>query len=397
MDTPRDVPFDGLTRMAAIVIGAPLAFATIVDDTRSFWKSTFGVPEDGPRQNRVEESFCQYVIRSGDALVVGDTARDPLVRDNPAVTGMGVAAWAGFPLRAPDGEVLGSFCVVDTKPRDWTTHEVDVLRTLSDAAAREIAHWATLRDEQHARGRAENLARTLQESLMPPALPVANGLSFGSAFHAAGRGDELGGDFFDVFPAGAGRWNFVIGDVCGKGIAAAKIASFVRYATWSAFRQTFSPSAALELMNEALTTRDPAGDRFVTALLGSVEEGGSSVDIRLASAGHVPPLVRRRGGETEPVELEGDVLGTWAQVRCTERTISLRFGDALVMVTDGVTEARRAGSMFDEERLRQVVSREGRGAAALARVICDAALEYGGDEPYDDIAVLVVESTAATD
>lgn len=94
--------------MAATIVGAPFAFATIVDDARSFWKSCFGIPDGAPRQNTVEESFCQYVVHSKAELIVDDAASDPRTRGNPSVDAMGVRAWAGFPLVAPDGEVLGS-------------------------------------------------------------------------------------------------------------------------------------------------------------------------------------------------------------------------------------------------------------------------------------------------
>ncbi|MEO6570758.1 MAG: SpoIIE family protein phosphatase [Ilumatobacteraceae bacterium] len=140
LDTPADEAFDRLTRLACQLLGAPFAFVTVVDETRSFWKSCIGVASDDPvdRQNMVEESFCQYVIQTDDALVVGDARLNPLTSSNPSIDSMGVLAWAGFPLRSIDGHVLGTFCVVDTITRDWTTDEVDVLRSLAGAVESEI-------------------------------------------------------------------------------------------------------------------------------------------------------------------------------------------------------------------------------------------------------------------
>lgn len=135
LDTPAEEPFDRLARLAATTLDAPLAFVTVVDDRRSFWKACIGVDARDPadRQNPVDQSFCQYVVGLDAELVVGDAAGDPRTQDNPSIAAMGVAAWAGFPLRSPEGEVVGSFCVVDTRVRTWSDHDVEVLRTLAHA------------------------------------------------------------------------------------------------------------------------------------------------------------------------------------------------------------------------------------------------------------------------
>ena len=138
LDSAPEESFDQLTALAAELLGAPLAFMTVVDDRRSFWKSSFGAPPEGPRQNSVEESFCRYVIESGEPLVVGDAGTHPLTRDNPSIESMGVAAWAGFPVRMRDGFVLGSFCVVDRSPREWTDQDVRILEALAGAARSEV-------------------------------------------------------------------------------------------------------------------------------------------------------------------------------------------------------------------------------------------------------------------
>jgi hypothetical protein len=141
LDTGPEEAFDRLARLAATLLGTPFAFVTIVDETRSFWKSCIGVAPTGlaDRQNPVEQSFCQYVIGSGAELVVTDTTADERTRDNPSIELTGVRAWAGFPVRSPAGQVLGTFCAVDTVTRDWTPHDVDVLETLAHAASGEIA------------------------------------------------------------------------------------------------------------------------------------------------------------------------------------------------------------------------------------------------------------------
>ena len=173
LDTDPEEPFDRLARLAATLLDAPYAFVTVVDDRRSFWKSAVGLEGTGivTRSLTVAESFCQYVVGTGDRLIVDDAARDPRTHDNPTIETLGVAAWAGFPLVAPTGEVLGSFCVVDTRTRHWTDQDVHVLETLTAAAAGEVALHIALQDERAARERAdlESAARAPSQARCRPA------------------------------------------------------------------------------------------------------------------------------------------------------------------------------------------------------------------------------------
>ncbi|MGQ0847396.1 MAG: GAF domain-containing SpoIIE family protein phosphatase [Sporichthyaceae bacterium] len=162
LDTPPDEAFDRLTTLAAMLLSAPSAFVTIVDERRSFWKSCVGAAAaSGLRQNAVEESFCQYVIASGEALLVGDAPNHPLTRDNPAVRQMGIGAWAGHPLHSPDGEVLGTFCVVDGAQREWTARDLQILQTLAQAASGEVALRMATRSAQLQSRRHELVNRAM--------------------------------------------------------------------------------------------------------------------------------------------------------------------------------------------------------------------------------------------
>ena len=147
LDAEAEESFDRLTRIAQRITGAPLAFMTVVDETRSFWLSSQGLPEGAPRQNTVEESFCQYVL-GGNPLVLADVTTDESTAGNPSIEGMGVRAWAGFPVRTPEGQVLGSFCVVDTTVHPWSTEDIQLLEELAAIASREVAlRMATLEAE----------------------------------------------------------------------------------------------------------------------------------------------------------------------------------------------------------------------------------------------------------
>lgn len=173
LDTPPDPVFDALAQLAARLLGAPLAFVTLVDDSRSFWKACIGIEPGGPRQNTVPESFCQYVIAGDAPLLVEDAATDPRTRDNPSVVTMGVRAWAGVPVHGPSGQVLGSFCVVDTVPRPWQPDHLEVLEVLSTAAAGQMALVSAMERERAARAQIDVLAEAsalLLEDLDPDAV-----------------------------------------------------------------------------------------------------------------------------------------------------------------------------------------------------------------------------------
>jgi sigma-B regulation protein RsbU (phosphoserine phosphatase) len=396
LDTPPDPAFDDLTRLAAILVSAPLAFATIVDDRRSFWKSTFGLPGDAPRENTVEESFCQYVVRSRRELIVTDAVVDDRTRRNPSVAAMGVRAWAGFPLLAPDGEVLGSFCVVDTKPRAWTARDLEVLRTLSDAASREIALRAAIENERQARLHAEAVTQTLQASLLPPALPAVRGLDVAARFRPAGTGVELVGDFYDLFKVRGDRWAFMVGDICGKGLEAAKAASLARHTVGAAAMQREDPADVLTLLNETFLARRGGPDLFLTAIFGTLILCERDCRLALACAGHPAPIVRRADGTAAALEIVGPLIGVFAQLQITSSIARLAPGDALILYTDGVSEARRDGRLFGDEAILRVIeqSEPSADAAALACRIEEAALAFCGGTANDDIAILVLRVPA---
>lgn len=396
LDTQPEQAFDDLTRLAATLTGAPYAFATVVDDARSFWKSCFGIPADAPHQNTVEESFCQYVVRSRRELVIADATVDIRTKNNPSVEAMGVRAWAGFPLMSPGGEVLGSFCIVDTVPREWSDRDVEILRTLADAAAREIALRASIHDERLARARAETLAHTLQESLLPPLLPAIDGLDMAARYRPAGTGVELGGDFYDIFQTAFDRYSVVVGDVCGKGVKAARVALLARHAVSVAAMRTDDPVDVIRWLNETLISRSPDSELFLTALYATLRYDEGAFYVRISSAGHVQPIVQRAGGEVFPIDIKGPLAGIWPAADFDEQQITLRGGDSLIFYTDGITEARSANECWGEDALFELIAQAGPllDADELAERIVDAAVSFSGGLVADDIAVVVMRVLA---
>lgn len=141
MDSPGTAVLDRLTRLASRLTGAPVALVSLVDDCRQYFASQIGLPQPwaDQRQTPLSHSFCQYVVISDEPLVIGDAREHDLLRTNLAIPDIGVVAYAGFPLRSPRGQTLGSFCVIDTEPREWGADELTTIEDLAAAAEAEIA------------------------------------------------------------------------------------------------------------------------------------------------------------------------------------------------------------------------------------------------------------------
>jgi PAS domain S-box-containing protein len=140
LDSPAEEAFDRLTRLASRILKVPLALISLVDGERQFFKSQIGLPEPwaSQRQTPLAYSFCRHVVNSHAPLVVADASQNSLVRDNPAVTELGVTAYAGIPLTTSDGQTLGSFCAIDGQPREWSEDELAILKDLTASAVTEI-------------------------------------------------------------------------------------------------------------------------------------------------------------------------------------------------------------------------------------------------------------------
>jgi GAF domain-containing protein len=140
LDSEVDPAFDRHARLAAQVLNTPIALVSLVDEDRQFFKSAIGLPEPWAtqRETPLAYSFCQHAVAAREPLVVDDAREHEVLKDNLAVAEMGVAAYAGIPLIDDGGQALGTLCVIDTQPRHWTTHQVDLLRDLAASAAVDV-------------------------------------------------------------------------------------------------------------------------------------------------------------------------------------------------------------------------------------------------------------------
>lgn len=250
-----------------------------------------------------------------------------------------------------------------------------------------------LRERQRAEkseARARLLARTLQDSLLPPALPRVPGLDLGAVYRPAGRGDEVGGDFYDVFSTAPDDWMVVIGDVVGKGVAAATLTSLVRHTIRATAMHVRHPRAVLAALNDALLHQH--SDRVCTVALVRIEVTATgTARATICLGGHPRPLAVRRHGDPVPFGRFGTVLGALPSPTLHEATTALDPGDALLLYTDGVVEGRRAGGLFGERRLCELAGTlRDRDAATIAGEVAAAAVDHQDGTPADDIAVVVV-------
>jgi GAF domain-containing protein len=141
LDSDVTPEFDRLARLASHVLNAPVALVSLVDADRQFFKSCLGLPEPwaSSRESPLTHSFCQHAVATREPLLVDDAREHPLLHDNLAIRDMGVIAYAGFPLITDDGHALGTLCVIDSQPRHWTTHQVQLLGDLAASVVTEIA------------------------------------------------------------------------------------------------------------------------------------------------------------------------------------------------------------------------------------------------------------------
>ena len=232
------------------------------------------------------------------------------------------------------------------------------------------------------------VAQTLQRSLLPPHLPRIPGIELAQRYHSMGD-VEVGGDFFDVFPSGDGRWGMVMGDVCGKGVGAAALTALARY-TVRAGAIEGEPANVLRLLNRAILDTD-VGERFCTIAHAKVEVVEGGVRVVLACGGHPLPLLLTAGGEVRSVGAAGTAIGLFEDIELTEVELLLAPGDALALYTDGFTEARSPEGAFDPELLgRALGGAVGLDAEGIAEVVDREVLAFEAGRQRDDMALLVL-------
>lgn len=342
------------------------------------------------------------VIRGGVSELRGEMSEEFLratTRDSEhleIVRALELKSYMCVPLVAR-GHTLGAFTLVSSgSGRRFGADDLVLAEDLAHRAALALDNARLFSERAH-------VARALQASLLPPSLPEIPGLSIAARYRAAGTGNEVGGDFYDVFEAGPSRFAFVIGDVSGKGPEAGAVAGLARHTLRAATLRGRTPSGLLRLLHEALRRDESTGERFCTVCLALLDtrprrwpfrRGRRGTDVALSCGGHPLPILLHSDGEIEVAQCRGTLLGMTDDVTLVDQSIRLRPKDTLVFYTDGVTEARDARhTMLGEGRLLQILQTSaGQPAGTIADRVLDAATRHSAFAPRDDIALLVVQA-----
>src|SRR5918997_1068503 len=327
-----------------------------------------------------------------------EAARDAEHRE--ILRGLGLKSYMIVPLVAR-GRTLGAISLVSAESgRRYGEADLELAKELARRAALAVDNARLYR------GRTQ-VARTLQEGLLPSRLPEVPGVEVGLRYVSAGEVD-VGGDFYDLFDTRrasqngssdpSSSWGIVIGDVSGKGAEAATMLAFARYTIRTLAMGESCPSAVLNSLNEAMVAqRHERGDyKFCTVTYVKLETDEGNMErgarITVSRGGHPPPFLLRTDGSIYRVGEPGRAIGVFDDANFTEQEARLAPGDALILYTDGVVEARSPdGLFFGEERLKTILhSSVALDASTIASRIEDAVLTFQEQALRDDVAVMVL-------
>jgi GAF domain-containing protein len=361
-------------------------------------------PERGELAREVQERYppdpdapsgVYAVLRDGRPELYRDIPDEMLVqaaRDEEhlrLLRSVGLRSAMVAPMALRD-RVLGTISFVAAESgRRYDEHDLALAEDLALRAAAAVEN-ARLYEA------ASAIAGTLQASLLPPSLPALPGADLAAAYRAAGRGLEVGGDFYDVFSLSEDQWYLVVGDVCGKGAEAAAVTALARYTIRAAAVRRRSPAGILRWLSDAMLRHGDAPGRFCTIACAQVELTAAGARVTVACGGHPLPLVIRADGTTEEVGAPGTLLGLVADPTLEDRTAELREGDTLLLYTDGLTEAGAPAHVWTPSELAEAARREAARDSLAATVdgLVEAAI---GPLPAvrDDVAVLALRPNGA--
>jgi GAF domain-containing protein len=391
---------DCARRLAGLVVPrlAPICAVDVSDGEGGIIRAAAEVEENPgaggalasftPRPDR-DHPAARMLSRSADAAVIAV----PRLADHAEgahlelLEGLGASEAVSIPLSA-GGRVFGVLSLIGTTDRAL---EPDAVALAGDLARRVAQTMATI----HQSEMRVALVRDLQTDLLPPRLPNFAGIEMASSYHPGAAGLDVGGDFYDAFPLDGERFAVMVGDVSGRGARAASATSMVRFTTRAVAPLTSGAAEAMTAVNAALLrVEDP--ERFITAVyVEAVGGGGGPLHLDVAVAGHPAPLVRRRSGSVEALRAAGPILGQFDRVVFHTCEVTLDPGDSLVLVTDGILEARRGrAELFGEDGLSAAVAAAGEGAEAIVVAVDEAVGRFATAGSEDDRAVLVLTVTA---
>jgi serine phosphatase RsbU (regulator of sigma subunit) len=344
------------------------------------------------------------VVLSGESLRIDDVA--VWAQGEEAARSYGVLAdgrlvrsWLAAPVPGRDNGVLGVVYLGHHRAHAFEARHERLVAGLCSQLGGALEHAMLFAERSW-------VASALSESLLPPLLPAIPGVDAAARYRpsgakrsgteASGRGNVVGGDFYDLFETGNGCFGLLLGDVSGVGPEAAALTGVARYTVRAVAAPKEAPSAVLTRLNQELLRL--GSDRFLTAIYALLEpKVDGVVPVLLSSAGHPPAFVLRDDESVEVLNRDtGMLLGVFPAVELSDQPVELHPGDALILVTDGVLEARDAhGREFGSERLQALLATcAGRSAEGIARRIERSVLDHRGEQGDDDLAVVVLRASA---
>ena len=366
-----------LARTREVLNAESAALALIDDDGGLSLVADDGATRSGrPRRVARDAGLAGRVLAVGEPVLLHDPQPDDLA--DPAVLENAITSMLAMPL-VLHGEIIGVIEVGVCAPRRLGADDVDLLRLTADRVALAVGH-------ARAFGREHRIAETLQRSLLPQTLPSLPGIALSARYLPAASEAEVGGDWYDAISLGEGRVLLVMGDVSGKGLAAASTLGALRNAIRAYALDGHGPAEIADRVNRFVLT-EPAREHMATLVLAVFDpvEG----KLTWVNAGHPPPLIL--DGEGTPHFLEGArsvPLGVLPFPGYEEESTTLEPGSAIVLYTDGLIERR--GEHLDEG-LELIADAAGQGMLD-PEALCDRLLASAlpGAAPSDDVALLVL-------
>ncbi|MFD8596468.1 SpoIIE family protein phosphatase [Kitasatospora sp. NPDC059646] len=311
-----------------------------------------------------------------------DTARALGTADSPELAGL-LGETVVLPLSARN-RVIG-LLVLGT--RQGVRFRQEILELGEDLSRRA----ALALDNSRLYSERTATSQAFQRALLPPELPKIPGVEVEVFYQAAGEGNEVGGDFYDLFPIREGTYGFAIGDVCGTGPEAASVTGLARNSLRLLAREGLSAPQVLTRLNAAILDEGSRA-RFLTLLYGELtpREDGSTV-LSLVCAGHPLPLRLRTDGQVDQAASPQPLLGVMDELELTAEELVLSPGEVLLCVTDGVTERREGRRMLGDDGLIEVLTGcAGLTAGAVAARVHRAVERFAPEPPSDDMAILTL-------
>ena len=335
--------------------------------------------------------FPALVMKTGGPVAIGDATSDERVRRSMVET-YGVKAILDIPLVA-GGETIGVLSLISTlAPVGFTDADIDFAHKLGAAVSLTLNNIRLYEAEQQAHQRLKEQHGVLQQALIPASVQAQVGYEVASRFFAGAVGEQVGGDFYDVFVTEAGKTALLIGDVSGKGVESAAMAAATR-STVRAFAYDLGDTAQALTHANAVICQTPMSGRFATVFLAILDPETGLVSY--SSAGHPPSMVRRTDGTVDTLGSGQVPIGVLCETNYEAYESCLAAGDQLVMYTDGISEARKGDAMLDIEGIQEVLSKcHRKSAGKTLDALFAAALKSGGGQLSDDAAVVIIARDA---